>query len=180
MDCIKCIGLNKCYPGIQIKPDYHIKLRYFVSDCSGFRFLGKNNLDDILKKNPLKKYESMDDFFERRFELMELIGSTKGNNVNMFKDAEKDLTNKGYIVFKPVLFGDEVDSNNLKMLTDMCYEKMLVSDAVCIVTPNHIGESTLLRITQALDLNKQIYIWENGILYAHYKFNIIDSKIVFK
>lgn len=66
MDCRKCISFRRCNPGILMKPDYPIKLKYFTSFCSGYRFLGKGKVEDILKENPVERYESMDDFFEKR------------------------------------------------------------------------------------------------------------------
>lgn len=112
-----------------------------------------------------------------KYKLIELVGSTRGDNKLLFEAAEKDLTNKGYIVFKPVLFGDEVNDSNIDMLNDMCREKLLISDAICIVTPEYYGTSTLNRINQATILNREIYMWENNILYAQYKFRIGSSRI---
>ena len=66
MDCRKCISFRQCNQGILIKPDYPIKLKYFTSYCSGYRFLGKNNVEEVLKKNPVIKYELIDDYLERR------------------------------------------------------------------------------------------------------------------
>ena len=47
MDCRKCVNFKntlKCseYSGIEIKPDYPIKLHYFVSGCSGYYFDGRH------------------------------------------------------------------------------------------------------------------------------------------
>ena len=47
------------------------------------------------------------------------------------------------------------------MYNDMCYDKLLFCDVVCITTPNHIGKSTLNRINQSIQLGKDIIIYEN-------------------
>lgn len=66
MDCRKCVSFSDCNPGILIKPDIPIKLQFFTSFCSGFRFLGKGYKEKILKGYPVEKYESIDDYFEKR------------------------------------------------------------------------------------------------------------------
>lgn len=95
------------------------------------------------------------------FKLVHLIGSTKQNK-EKFIEAEKELTKQGYIVFKPVLYGDEVNDDNIDMLTDMCTEKLQVCDIVCLVTPSHVGESTMKRLVQARNLNKILTLYDNG------------------
>lgn len=94
------------------------------------------------------------------FKLVHLIGSTKQNK-EKFIEAEKELTNQGYIVFKPVLYGDEVNNDNLQMLTDMCSEKLQVCDIVCLVTLEHVGQSTIKRLVQARNMNKILMIYKN-------------------
>ena len=94
------------------------------------------------------------------FKLVHLIGSTKQNK-EKFIEAEKELTKQGYIVFKPVLYGDEVNDDNLQMLTDMCTEKLQVCDIVCLVTPEHMGESTMNRLIQAREMNRTLMVYNN-------------------
>lgn len=96
----------------------------------------------------------------KKFKLVHLIGSTKSNK-EKFEEAEKELTKQGYIVFKPVLYGDEVNDDNLQMLTDMCTEKLQVCDIVCLVTPEHVGESTMKRLVQARNMNKILMTYKN-------------------
>ena len=95
-----------------------------------------------------------------KFKVIHLVGSTKGNK-ELFEKAEKVLTSQGNIVFKPVLYGDEVTNDNIDMLNEMCYQKLVFADAICIVTPEHIGESTQKRIQEADELNKEIFIYMN-------------------
>lgn len=42
----------------------------------------------------------------------------------------------------------------------MCYQKLLFCDIVCLVTPKHIGESTIKRIEQARTLKKEILVFD--------------------
>ena len=95
-----------------------------------------------------------------KFKTVHLIGSTKGN-AELFSSAEKYFTKKGYIVFKPVFFDLKSDDPRLEMYNDMCYDKLLFCDIVCITTPSHIGKSTLNRINQSIQLGKDIIIYEN-------------------
>lgn len=47
----------------------------------------------------------------------------------------------------------------LESLKDMCYEKLLQADLCVVVTPEHIGKSTSLRIKQAKELHKPVFVW---------------------
>ena len=94
-----------------------------------------------------------------KYKVVHLIGSTKGNK-EKFIAAEKYFTKKGYIAFKPVFYDLKENDPNMDIYNDMCYEKLLFCDIVCIVTPNHIGNSTKIRIKQAKHLNKEILVFE--------------------
>lgn len=100
----------------------------------------------------------------RRYKIAHLVGSTKDNE-EIFRNAEKLLTRKGYIVFAPVFYriGDylsfEKDSGN--MIDDMCYEKLLACDCIVVVIPERIGKSTGNRIKQARELGKEVYVIKN-------------------
>lgn len=94
-----------------------------------------------------------------KYKVVHLIGSTKGNS-ELFKKAEEYFTKDGYIVFKPVFYNLKKDNSKLEMYNDMCYEKLLFCDIVCIVTPKHIGESTLKRIKQSKKLGKKILVYD--------------------
>lgn len=94
-----------------------------------------------------------------KYKVVHLIGSTKGN-YELFKNAEEYFTKMGYIVFKPVFYNLDSKNGIIDMLNDMCYEKLLFSDIICIVTPEHIGESTRNRIRQSYELNKKIIVFD--------------------
>lgn len=96
-----------------------------------------------------------------QYPIMHLIGSTHGQNQRIFDEAERCYTDRGYIVFKPVFFGLEKNDPRIKMLTDMCTQKLCMCDVVCVVT-KHIGESTRARIEQAKALNKKIIFYDGG------------------
>lgn len=88
-----------------------------------------------------------------------LLGSTKGNE-DTFRHAEAELTKKGYIVMAPVLYGYDVTKPWHPMLTDMCEQKCKFCDLCVVVTPDHIGEATMLRIRQAIDMAKPVYVFD--------------------
>ncbi len=46
------------------------------------------------------------------------------------------------------------------MNSDMCYDKLVFSDIVCLVTPEHFGESTIERIKKAKNLKKEILVFD--------------------
>ncbi len=104
-----------------------------------------------------------------KYKVVHLVGSTRGNG-DIFRKAEKYLTEQGYIVFKPVFYNLEEYEPNMDMYNDMCYEKLLVCDIVCITTPEHIGESTRNRIKQAKSLNKDIWVFD-GVSIKEYQAN---------
>ena len=100
------------------------------------------------------------------YKIAHLVGITREHE-KQFRDAEKILTRKGYIVFAPVFYNMEEYlsfGEYPNMLDDMCYEKLLMCDFLVIVTPEHIGKSTTQRIKQATYLGKKIYVLENDNL----------------
>ena len=50
------------------------------------------------------------------------------------------------------------------MIDAMCYEKLIVSDILVLVTPEHIGRSTIFRIAQAMKYRIPIYTFTDGKL----------------
>lgn len=117
-----------------------------------------------------------------KFKTVHLLGSTKGNE-QRFRHVEKELTKQGYICFTPVLYGYEACRPYLKMLTDMCTEKLNVCDICVIVTPEHIGESTENRIEQAIEMGKPVYVWsetDSGALIPYDKNKAVRRKVSFK
>lgn len=102
----------------------------------------------------------------KKYKIAHLIGITREHE-EQFRNAEKILTENGYIVFAPVFYNLEKYlsfGEYPNMLDDMCYQKLILCDFLVIVTPEHIGESTSNRIEQAKELNKPVYILENGEL----------------
>ncbi len=97
-----------------------------------------------------------------KYKVIHLIGSTKGNE-RIFKNAEKYFTRKGYIVFKLVFYKLKEYTPYMDLVNDMCYEKLLACDMVCVVNPNHIGNSTLNRIKQAQELGKDVIIFDGKV-----------------
>ncbi len=93
-----------------------------------------------------------------KFEVIHLCGITR-NHYDIFRQAEEELTKQGYIVFKPVFYDLCLYNKYKDIIDEQCYEKLLVSDIICIVTPEHIGVSTLERINQATKLGKKIMYW---------------------
>ena len=103
---------------------------------------------------------------DKKYKIAHLIGSTR-NHEKQFRDAEKVLTQKGYIAFAPVFYSvkEYLSFGEFpNMLDDMCYEKLLICDFLVLVTPEHIGTSTALRIEQAKAMDKKIYVLDNNIL----------------
>lgn len=102
----------------------------------------------------------------KKHEIAHLIGITREHE-DQFRNAEKILTRKGYIVFAPVFYNVEEYlsfGEYPNMLDDMCYEKLLICDFLVLVTPEHIGKSTTLRIEQATTMGKKVYVLENDVL----------------
>lgn len=102
----------------------------------------------------------------KNYKVAHLVGITREHE-KQFRGAEKTLTRKGYIVFTPVFYRMEEYlsfGEYPNMLDDMCYQKLLLCDFLVIVTPEHIGKSTSNRIKQAMELNKPVYVLENGDL----------------
>ena len=103
---------------------------------------------------------------DKKYEIAHLIGITREHE-EQFRNAEKILTRKGYIVFTPVFYNMEEYLSFGKypnMLDDMCYEKLLMCDFLVLVTPEHVGKSTTLRREQANTMGKKVYVLENDIL----------------
>lgn len=103
---------------------------------------------------------------DKKYEIAHLIGITREHE-EQFRNVEKILTKKGYIVFAPVIYNMEEYlsfGEYPNMLDDMCYEKLLMCDFLVLVTPEHIGKSTTLRIKQANTMGKKVYILENDVL----------------
>lgn len=98
-----------------------------------------------------------------KYEVAHLLGVTRGN-MHRFRLVEEKLTKQGYICFAPVIYQFDVYLKYDKMLDEMCYEKLKISDLCVIVTPEHIGKSTSLRIKQAYDLKIPVYTFQNDKL----------------
>ena len=79
------------------------------------------------------------------------------------------FTKLGYIVFKPVFYVYDDYIKNKELIDDMCYEKLIFSDIICLVTPEHYGESTIKRIQQAKILKKDILIFDGKKSYLYDK-----------
>lgn len=102
----------------------------------------------------------------KKYKIAHLIGITREHE-KQFRNAEKILTGKGYIVFAPVIYNMQEYlsfGEYPNMLDDMCYEKLIMCDFLVLVTPEHIGKSTTLRIRQANTMGKKVYVLENDVL----------------
>ena len=95
------------------------------------------------------------------FKVVHLIGKTEGNE-EVFRLIEKELTKKGFIVFRPVFYVIEDYLENRQIIDRMCYEKLIVADIICIVGVDYIGKSTMYRMKQAISMNKEVMIWNDG------------------
>lgn len=101
---------------------------------------------------------------DREFKIAHLIGITR-NHEDVFRHAERVLTEQGYIVFCPVFYDlDKYLSfgEYPNMLDRMCYEKLTICDIIVLVTPEHVGTSTSNRIREADALHKPVYILNNN------------------
>ncbi len=45
-------------------------------------------------------------------------------------------------------------------MKDICYEKLKSSDFCVLVTPEHVEPSISLRIRQAIEMKKPVYVWD--------------------
>lgn len=116
---------------------------------------------------------------ERKFKIAHLAGITREHE-DQFREAEKLLTRRGYIVFTPTFYDKNIYESFGEfpnMLDDMCYEKLQMCDFLVIVTPEHIGKSTSLRIQQARAMRKPVYVINNGELIP-FDSNGIRAKII--
>ncbi|MCM1215983.1 MAG: DUF4406 domain-containing protein [Lachnospiraceae bacterium] len=95
-----------------------------------------------------------------KYTVVHLGGTTRGN-YDKFRHVEEELTKMGYIVFKPVFYDLDEYNKYKDIVDDQCYEKLKMCDIFCIVTPKHIGSSTMLRSKQAAELGKKIYYWSD-------------------
>lgn len=95
------------------------------------------------------------------FKLAHLGGITRGHEA-IFRECERYLTLNGFICFAPVIYDVDTWSLNKEMLDDMCFEKLQIADLFVIVTADHIGKSTRLRMRQSRVLNIPVYIYEYG------------------
>lgn len=95
-----------------------------------------------------------------KYKVAHLLGITREHE-KQFRHVETELTKAGYICFAPVIYNLNTYNQYPDLLDDMCYEKLLVCDFCVVVTPEHIGKSTANRIRQAIELGKQIFVWEN-------------------
>lgn len=82
-----------------------------------------------------------------------------------FRKAEVELTKRGYIVLAPAVYDYVIyDYENYltckDSLKDICYEKLKSSDFCVLVTPEHVELSISLRIRQAIEMKKPVYIWD--------------------
>lgn len=93
------------------------------------------------------------------YKVAHLLGITREHE-EIFRHVEIELTKEGYIVFRPAIYDFEVYKANAEMLDDMCYAKLFVCDFCVIVTPEHIGKSTKMRIKQAFDMHRPVYKWD--------------------
>lgn len=98
----------------------------------------------------------------KKYKIISLLGTTRGNE-ELFRKAEIYYTKLGYIVFKPAFYNLEEYNKYKAMVDEMCEEKLLLCDAVGVVT-EHVGESTRNRINQALELGKEIMFFQEEIV----------------
>lgn len=110
-----------------------------------------------------------------KYEVAHLLGVTRGN-MHRFRLVEEKLTKQGYICFAPVIYQYDVYLKYDKMLDEMCYEKLKISDLCVVVTPEHIGKSTSLRIRQAFDLKIPVYIFQDDKLVPFNFYQDVECK----
>lgn len=95
-----------------------------------------------------------------KYKVAHLLGRTRNHEVP-FRYVETELTKQGYICFAPVVYDFNTYKENAELLDDMCYEKLLVCDICVVVAPEFIGKSTQLRIQQAKELGKPVYLFDD-------------------
>lgn len=98
-----------------------------------------------------------------KYPIAHLLGITRDHEYR-FRYVETELTKLGYICFAPVIYSYDTYVRHSDLLDDMCYEKLLLCDICVLVTPEHVGKSTTMRIAQARTLNRPVYTFENGKL----------------
>lgn len=101
-----------------------------------------------------------------KYKVAHLIGVTRGR-MHQFRVVEEKLTKQGYICFAPVIYTYDVYMEYADMIDDMCNEKLQIADLLVIVTPDHIGKSTIFRINQAKEKGIPVYVFENNKLIPY-------------
>lgn len=112
------------------------------------------------------------------YKIAHLVGVTR-NREKEFRHAEMILTKKGYIVFAPVIYDFDIYKSlgeYPNILDHMCTQKLHMCDFIVIVTTDHIGKSTKLRIEQANTMGKPIYTLENDELVPFDPATISESR----
>ena len=94
-----------------------------------------------------------------KYKIITLCGSSKFKNE--FEQVQKELTLSGNIVMSLGLFthfdGDKIDKETLKMLTDMHFQKIDMSDEIFVINPGgYIGSATASEIEYALKTGKKV------------------------
>lgn len=95
-----------------------------------------------------------------------LSGNAFGNET-VFREAEQELTELGYITFAPIVYTLEDDQSfgsKPNILDQIGKEKLAQSDIVVLVTPEQINQSTRKEIRQAIAWKKPIYRLVDGQL----------------
>lgn len=101
-----------------------------------------------------------------KYKVAHLLGITREHE-KQFRYVEQKLTKKGYICFAPVIYDYDVYKEYEDMLNDMCYEKLKVADLCILVTPEHVGKSTTIRIKQAKELGIPVYVLEDDLIVPY-------------
>lgn len=95
----------------------------------------------------------------RKYKIVVLCGSTRFKQD--FEKVTKELALQGKIPISLPFFGDTITAEQLKLITDMHFEKIRLSDEVYIVNKNgYIGDATSKEIEYAKSLNKPIFYME--------------------
>ena len=101
-----------------------------------------------------------------KYKVAHLLGITREHEPQ-FREVERELTKQGYICFAPAIYIFDVYLQHEEMLNDMCYEKLKVCDLCVLVTPEHVGKSTTMRIQQAKDIGIPVYTFNEGELMPY-------------